>query len=75
MELGLIRPCAQLDYLPPRASLLTCTCDQPSKKQKHTNQLYTTQRKKPTMVSIPEDNQLITRKEQIIARFQMYLKG
>ena len=31
MELGLIRPCAQLDYLPPRASLLTSTCDQPSK--------------------------------------------
>ena len=31
MELGLIRPHAQLDYLPPRASLLTSTCDQPSK--------------------------------------------
>ena len=31
MELGLTTSHAQLDYLPPRASLLTSTCDQPSK--------------------------------------------
>ena len=31
MELGLIKPCACLDYLPPKARLLTSTCDQPSK--------------------------------------------
>ena len=31
MELGLIKPWARLDYLPPKARLLTSTCDQPSK--------------------------------------------
>ena len=31
MELGLIRPRMHLDYLPPKARLLTSTCDQPSK--------------------------------------------
>ena len=31
MELGLIKPCACLDYLPPKARLLTSTCDQLSK--------------------------------------------
>ena len=31
MALGLIKPQAQLDYLPPRASLLTSTCDHASR--------------------------------------------
>ena len=31
MELGLIKPHAHLDYLPPKARLLTSTSDQPSK--------------------------------------------
>ena len=31
MELRLIKPHARLDYLPPKARLLTSTCDQPSK--------------------------------------------
>ena len=31
MELGLIKPHSHLDYLPPKARLLTSTCDQPSK--------------------------------------------
>ena len=31
MELGLIKPQACLDYLPPKARLLTNACDQPSK--------------------------------------------
>ena len=30
MALGLIKPCAGHDYLPPRASLLTSACDHPS---------------------------------------------
>ena len=40
MALRLIKPQARLDYLPPRASLLTSTCDHPSRtklqKAKHT---------------------------------------
>ena len=31
MELGLIKPRVCLDYLPPKAKLLTSTCDQPCK--------------------------------------------
>ena len=31
IELGLIKPHACLEYLPPKATLLTSTCDQPSK--------------------------------------------
>ena len=31
IKLGLIKPRAHLDYLPPKARLLTSTCDQPSK--------------------------------------------
>ena len=90
MELGLIRPHAQLDYLPPRASLLTSTCDQPSKTRTHKPNIHCT-KEKPTKVTIPkngnvrttqswnamipEDNQLVTRKEQIMARFPDVFKG
>ena len=35
MTLGLIKPCVQLDYLPPRASLLTSTCDHPNTTKPH----------------------------------------
>ena len=35
MELGLIKPCAHIDYLPTKARLLTSTCDQPSKTRMH----------------------------------------
>ena len=55
MELGLIRACVQLDYLPPRASLPTSTCDQPSKIKAH-KLIVHCMREKPTMVSIPKDN-------------------
>ena len=55
MELGLVRPHAQLDSLPPRASLLTGTCDQPSKTKTHKPIIHHT-KETPTMVSIPEDN-------------------
>ena len=90
MDLGLIRPHAQLDYLPPRASLLTSTCDQPSKTKTHKPNIHCTI-EKPTMVTtpkngnpgapllwnaaIPKDNQLVTRKEQIMARFPDVFEG
>ena len=74
MELGLIRPCMQLNNLPHRASLFTSTCNQPSKTKTHKPTIHHT-KEKPTMVSIPEDNQLITRKEQIIARFPDVFEG
>ena len=90
MELGLIRPCARLDYLPPRASLLTSTCDQPSKTRTYKPNAYYT-KEKPSKVTtsksdnvrtpqsqnikISEDSRLVTRKEQIMARFPDVLEG
>ena len=47
MELGLIRPCKDLDYLPPKASLLTSTSDQPSKTRMHKPNIHYT-KEKPT---------------------------
>ena len=52
MELGLIRPCVRLDYLPPRASLLTSTCDQPSRTKTHKPNIHC-MIEKPTMVTTP----------------------
>ena len=45
MELELMRPGARLDYLPPRASLLTSTCDQPSKTRTHKPNIHCTKEK------------------------------
>ena len=54
MELGLIKPHAQLDYLPPRASLLTSTCDQPSRTKTQKPNIHH-MIEKPTMVTTPEN--------------------
>ena len=56
MELGLIRPCAQLDYLPPRASLLTSTCGQPSKTRTHKTNVHYTKEKPTKMTTSKSDN-------------------
>ena len=74
MELGLIKTHVWLNYLPPRASLLISTYDQPSETKAHKSIIHH-MREKPTMVSIPEDNQLITRKEKIIERFPDVFEG
>ena len=90
MELGLIKTNAQLDYLPPRASLLTSTCDQPSRTKTQKPNIHC-MIEKPTMVTIPKnvnarapqlwntvipkDNQLVTRKEQIMVRFPDVFEG
>ena len=90
MELGLIKPHAWLDYLTPRASLLTSMCDQPSKTKTQKPNIHC-MIEKPTMVTIPnnlnarapqlrnttipEDNQLVTRMEHIMARFPDIFKG
>ena len=90
MELGLIKPHAQIDYLPPRASFLTSTCDQPSKIRTHKPNMHCT-KEKITKVTIPqndnvrtpqsqnttisEDKQLIARMEQIMVRFPDVFEG
>ena len=54
-ELGLIKLHVQLDYLPPKASLLTSACDLPSKTKTHKPDVHC-MIEKPTMISIPEAN-------------------
>ena len=88
MPLGLIKPHAQLDYLPPRASLLTSTCDHPNTTKPHKPNIHHTKEKQimrtlPHNVDaqssqihmIPEDNRIITSKEQIIKRFPDIFEG
>ena len=55
MESGLIRPCTCLDYLPPKASLLTSTCDQPSKTKIHKPNIHYTKEKPTKMVTSKKD--------------------
>ena len=82
MELGLIKPHACIDYLPPKARLLTSTCDQPSKTKMHKPNIHCTKEKPTKMATsnneqtkILDDTQLITRKEHIMARFPDVFKG
>ena len=88
MALGLIKPCAQLDYMPPRASLLTSTCDWPNTTKPHKPNIHHTKQKQimrtlPHNVDaqssqihmIPEDNRIISSKEQIIKRFPDVFEG
>ena len=80
MELGLIKPWAHLDYLPPKARLLTSTCDQPSKTKLFKPVIQCT---KETVTSNAStvlqnaniDNQLVTRQEHIMAQFPDVFKG
>ena len=50
MELGLIKPHVHIDYLPPKARLLTSTCDQPSKTRMHKPNIHCT-KEKPTKMA------------------------
>ena len=64
MELGLIRSHPRIHYLPPKASLLTSTCDQPSKTRTHRLNIHYT-KEKPTKMAIPQnDNVKNTQSQQ-----------
>ena len=57
MELGLIKPHVHLDYLPPKARLLTSTCDQPSKTKIYKPIIqYTKETVKPSKKVAPQQN-------------------
>ena len=88
MVLELIKPCAQLDYLPLKASLLTSTCDHPNTTKPHKPNIHHTTVKQimrtlPHNVDarssqihiISEDNRIITSKEQILKRFPDIFEG
>ena len=88
MALGLLKPHACLNYLPLRASLLTSTCDHPNttKPQKpnmHCMKQRQSMRTLPHNADarsaqtnmMPEDNRVITTKEQILRRFPEVFEG
>ena len=59
MELGLIKPHVCLDYLPPKARLLTSTCDQPSKTKLYKPVIhYTKEIVTPNMSVVPSNDKL-----------------
>ena len=67
MELGLIRPCMHLDYLPPKARLLTSTCDQPSKTKIYKPNIhYTKGKETPTKMVTPKMEKTSTPQSQQI---------
>ena len=65
---GLIQPHTRLDYLPPRASLITCNVDHPEKTK---SQISVHVSKKESEVSKHKGivSKLITSKEQIVANY------
>ena len=61
MELGLIKPHVHLHYLPPKARLLTSTCDQPSKTKIYKPTIhYTKEIAKPIKKFVPPKNKIST---------------
>ena len=85
MELGLIRPHVHMDYLPPKARLLTSTCDQPSKTRMHKPNIHYTKENhtkndnintpQSQQIKASEDIRLITKNEQIMTRFPDMFEG
>ena len=85
MELGLIKPRACLNYLLPKARLLTSTCDQPSKTKIYKATIHCTKETATPVkkISTPESQhsmiqnnaQLITEKQYIVARFPDVFEG
>ena len=68
LSIGLIQPCTQLDYLPPRASLITSSPDHPKKTKSKINVCVP---KKESELPNHKDmvSKLITSKDQIIANY------
>ena len=61
MELGLIKPCVCLDYLPPKARLLTSTCNQPSKTKSYKPIIhYMKETVTPNTSVVPSDDKTST---------------
>ena len=74
LALGLIQPCTRLDYLPPRASLITSSADHPKKTK---SQISVHVSKKESEVSNHKGmvSKLITSKEQILANYSDVFDG
>ena len=90
LVLGLMQPRSRLDYLPPRASLITCSADLPKKtrwvklsahrsQQKVANQSPTQEMAAQipitTILKKQDVNKLITSKEQILSHYPHVFEG
>ena len=90
LALGLIQPRSRLDYLPPRASLITSSVDHPKKTKLVKVSIYTSKQKVATqsqtqevsaqtpvitIVKKQDGNKLITSKEQILTHYQDVFEG
>ena len=81
--LGLIQPRPRLDYLPPRASLITSSADHPKKTkavlhiQKQEVSAQTTKQEVATQTPAAKRqvSKLITSKEMILHEYPMFLRG
>ena len=77
LALGLIQPCNRLDYLTPRASLITSSADHPKKTKSHISVHLSRKESEASIVSnctvmVPK---LITSKEQVLANYSDVFDG
>ena len=83
LDLDLIQPRSRLDYLPPRASLITSTQHHPKKTRQakqhvHRSQQVATQSKQQVEINQNKQQQnskLITSKDQIMAQYPNVFEG
>ena len=74
LVLGMIQPCTRLDYLPPRASLITSSVDHPKKIKRvsvHSSRKEVSTRSPKQVVTVPK---LVTSKEQILQSYPDVLR-
>ena len=75
MELGLIKPHAHLDYLPPKARLLTSTCDQPSKTRPYKPVIHYMKEAVTPNMSVAPSNITQNDDQHIMAQFPDVFQG
>ena len=74
LALGLIQPCTRLDYLQPRASLITSSADHP-KKTKSPISVHVSEKESEVYNHKDMVSKLITSKEQILTNYSHVFDG
>ena len=74
LALGLVQPCTRLDYLPPRASLITSSADHP-KKTKSKLSVHVSKKESEVSNHKDMDSKLIASKEQILGNYADVFDG
>ena len=77
LELGLIQPCSRLDYLPPRASLITSSANHPEKTKSRINVHVSRQESTVSTMSNYKDKipKLVTSKGEILVAYLNVCNG